>query len=81
MPFATTVAPLQRNGRTLLPMRDIFEELGASSSNREIAQLEPVDSRPRLCEAPELQFVEAEPAQVGQVVELESDKLKRTGTR
>jgi hypothetical protein len=29
-PLATSVAPLVRNGRTLVPMRDIFEALGAS---------------------------------------------------
>jgi len=28
-PLATSVAPLQRQGRTLVPMRDIFEALGA----------------------------------------------------
>ena len=28
-PLATSVAPIQRNGRTLVPMRDIFEALGA----------------------------------------------------
>jgi hypothetical protein len=29
-PLATSVAPLVRNGRTLVPMRDIFEALGAT---------------------------------------------------
>jgi len=29
-PLATSVAPMQSNGRTLVPMRDIFEALGAS---------------------------------------------------
>ncbi len=28
--LATSVAPIQRNGRTLVPMRDIFQALGAS---------------------------------------------------
>lgn len=28
-PLATSVAPIQMNGRTLVPMRDIFESLGA----------------------------------------------------
>jgi hypothetical protein len=29
-PLQTSVAPIQRNGRTLVPMRDIFQALGAS---------------------------------------------------
>jgi len=29
-PLATSVAPIQMNGRTLVPMRDIFEALGAT---------------------------------------------------
>jgi len=29
-PLATSVAPIQRNGRTLVPMRDIFQALGAT---------------------------------------------------
>lgn len=31
-PLNTSVAPIQRNGRTLVPMRDIFEALGATVS-------------------------------------------------
>src|SRR5215210_7414536 len=29
-PLATSVAPITRSGRTLVPMRDIFEALGAT---------------------------------------------------
>jgi hypothetical protein len=40
-PLRTEIAPIQQNGRTLVPMRDIFESLGATvnynSLNRSIA--------------------------------------------
>lgn len=37
-PLATSVSPLQLNGRTLVPMRDIFEALGATLSWNPVAQ-------------------------------------------
>ncbi|HEX8464676.1 MAG TPA: copper amine oxidase N-terminal domain-containing protein, partial [Abditibacterium sp.] len=37
-PLATSVSPLQVNGRTLVPMRDIFEALGAQLSWNPVAQ-------------------------------------------
>lgn len=37
-PMATSVAPIQRNGRTLVPMRDIFQALGANVSWNSLTQ-------------------------------------------